>query len=364
MDAQALEARAPISRSETVISSVNKFVVFQTAFIGDVVLVTPLLAKLQEHFVDAAIDVVVIPAAAPLLDNHPAVREVIVYDKRGADRGPGGVIRLVQRLKRGGYDAALIPHRSLRSGIVCSLAGIPRRIGFSTSAAALLMTDVVRYRKEIHETHRNLSLLTPLQIDVTEKILPELFPSAHDKEIVDRLLQHFSAAAKKPLVAIAPGSVWATKRWPVEKFASLAEMCITAGTSVVLIGGDEDRELSSQIIQTVGSSLVIDATGRLPLLQSAELIRRCRVLVTNDSAPLHLGVAMRTPVIAIFGATVPEFGFGPMGENDVVVQRSGLPCKPCAIHGGPKCPLGTFECMLTIDPGTVMTHVRRLAGLA
>lgn len=343
--------------------SVNNILVFQTAFIGDVVLLTPLLTKLQEQIRDAAVDVVVIPAAAPLLANHPAVREVIVYDKRGADKGLPGFLRIIRRLRKGEYDAALIPHRSLRSGLACFLAGIPRRIGFSTSAAAFLMTDVVTYKPNVHETFRNISLLKPLRLDEGNCKLPDVYPSVADKDLVTRFLEGFNPDPARPMVAIAPGSVWATKRWPVDKFASLAAMLLASGKTVVVIGGESDADLASRIIEAAGPGCIIDATGRLTLLQSAELIRRCRVLVTNDSAPLHLGVAVRTPVVAIFGATVPEFGFAPIGEHDVVVQHAGLPCKPCSIHGGHKCPIGTFECMLEIDPAAVMRHVSRLADL-
>ena len=97
--------------------------------------------------------------------------------------------------------------------------------------------------------------------------------------------------------------------------------------------------------------------GELTLLQSGELIRRCRVLIANDSAPMHMAVAVRTPVVAIFGATVPEFGFTPLGEHDVVVQTLGLECRPCAIHGGTSCPIKTFVCMKDIQVADVLDRV-------
>ena len=127
-----------------------KILVFQTAFIGDVILTLPLVQVLHRQMPDVMIDVVAIPATAGLLQNHPAINRVIVYDKRGADRGARGAISLVRRLGALHYDAALIPHRSLRSGLICFGAGIHRRIGFSTSAAPWLLTDVVPYRKEKH----------------------------------------------------------------------------------------------------------------------------------------------------------------------------------------------------------------------
>jgi heptosyltransferase-2 len=148
---------------------------------------------------------------------------------------------------------------------------------------------------------------------------------------------------------MAPGTIWNTKRWPKERFASLAVNFDEAGLEVVLIGGTEDEGICSEIRSLSKSSLVHDASGALTLLQSAELIRRCQLLVCNDSAPMHLATAVGTPVVAIFGATVPAFGFGPTGPFDVVVEVQGLKCRPCSIHGGEKCPIQTFDCMYGIS---------------
>ena len=106
---------------------------------------------------------------------------------------------------------------------------------------------------------------------------------------------------------------------------------------------------------------MFSAAGKLSLLESADLIGRCAVLVTNDSAPLHLGMAMRTPVIALFGPTVPRFGFGPRGKHDEVVEQHGLACRPCSIHGGKSCPIGTFDCMRRITPEIVLNRVQNLS---
>ena len=160
------------------------------------------------------------------------------------------------------------------------------------------------------------------------------------------------------LVAVAPGSVWATKRWPVEKYADVVRALQAEGWYVVCVGSREDAPLCADLLRRAGAG--INAAGRLTLLQSAELLRRCRALISNDSAPMHLAVAMRTTVVAIFGATVPAFGFAPMGENDVVIETEGLTCRPCAIHGGPRCPIGTFVCMHQITADRVLESVRRI----
>jgi heptosyltransferase-2 len=162
------------------------------------------------------------------------------------------------------------------------------------------------------------------------------------------------------MIAIAPGSAWKTKRWLIERFSELSVILANAGFEILIIGGKEDIELGKTIIKTAKHKKIHDATGKLSLLQSAELIRRCKTLVTNDSAPLHIGVAMRTPVVAIFGATVPEFGFAPYGKNDSVIETKNLPCRPCAIHGGNECPIGTFDCMKKIEAKVVAEKVKSL----
>jgi heptosyltransferase-2 len=156
-------------------------------------------------------------------------------------------------------------------------------------------------------------------------------------------------AMNDELVAFAPGSVWATKRWPY--FAELARQQ-AQHARVVVIGSDADRELAEEIVGAT-RGLAIDATGRLSLLASAELIRRSMLIVTNDSAPLHLASAMDTPTIAVFGPTVPEYGFGPLAGHSAVAGHAALACRPCDRHGPNRCPLGHWRCMREITPDAV-----------
>lgn len=334
--------------------------VFHTAFPGDIVLMLPLVQVLKESIPEAVITVVTTPAAAGLVAGHPAVSETIEYDKRGRQRGPGGIIAMASRLRRGNFDCALIPHRSLRSALVCRLAGIPVRIGFHTSAGRLLLTDRVRYENGAHEIERNLALAAPLGITGRGRPLPRIYPTVDDRRSVDEMLRQSHQGNGNPrrgaMVAVAPGSIWETKRWPEERYAELVRLLTAEGFAVVLVGGEQDVPLCRRIAAGDLTS-VIDASGRLSLVQSAELIARCAVLASNDSAPMHLAVAMGTPVVAIFGATAPAFGFAPAGLRDRVVETAGLRCRPCAIHGGKRCPIGTFECMLKITARRVQEEV-------
>lgn len=321
--------------------------VIQTSFLGDTVLTTPLLADLAER---GPVDVVVTPQSAPLLANHPAVGKVIVYDKRGRDEGVLGFAGMAAQLRRNRYAAAYHAQGSVRSAALSLTAGIRERVGFVTSAGRRLYTRCVPY---IENEHHALRLRRLAGVEPTSPARPRLYPGDAERNAVDALLGE-AGLADEAFVAMAPGSVWATKRWP--HYSDLASLL---QSRIVIVGAAADRELARTIVQSVGPR-AIDATGQLSLLASAELISRARALVTNDSAPLHLASAMETPTVAIFGPTVPEFGFGPLAPRSVVLGVASLACRPCDRHGPQRCPLGHWRCMREISPRQVADAVHEL----
>jgi heptosyltransferase II len=325
--------------------------VIQTSFLGDMVLTTPLLAHLATR---GDVDVIGTPAAGALLANHPAVRNVIPYDKRGSDRGVGGFARLARSVRAGRYDRALLAQGSVRSGALALIAGIRERVGFDTSAGRAFYTQRVPY---VEEEHHALRLLRLARETVSIPLRPTLYPGDAERSAVDALL---GARATERLVALAPGSVWATKRWP--EYEALARELVRRAT-VVVIGSADDKELAAEIVNAARGR-AIDATGKLSLLASAELIRRCAVLVTNDSAPQHLASAVNTPTVTIFGPTVPQFGFGPLADHSMTVGLDGLACRPCDRHGPVACPLRHWKCMRDVAVDRVITAVDSLSSRA
>ena len=327
--------------------------VIQTSFLGDVVLTTPLIRQLA---LSGAVDVITTPAAAPLLANNPSVRRVVIYDKRGRDRGVGALWRLARAVRTTGADAtAYCAQGSMRSAILATLAGYRERVGFDTSDGRLLYTRRVAYRADQHHAERLLRLAVGSHaVVVPEALTPSLYPSSEDRAAVDAVLASQGATGDR-LIALAPGSIWATKRWP--GFPGLA-ISLSAHGRIVVIGGPADRDLAAAIRETATDA--IDATGRLSLLASAELLRRSALLVTNDSLPQHLASAVGTPTVTIFGPTVPGFGFGPLAPKSVAVGHESLPCRPCHPHGPPACPLGHHLCMRDLAPRTVLTHALRV----
>ena len=331
----------------------NAVLVIQTAFLGDVVLTTPLLARLAARH--GPVDVVTTPAATPLLETHPAVRQVITYDKRGHDRGLARFRHLADQLAVTRYARVYLPHRSWRSATLALAAHIPERIGFEDSPASFLYTTRVPRPKRTHESIRLLALADapphgarrpPVQLALTE---------------ADRgAAGHWLAAhgITGAFVAVAPGSIWGTKRWP-----RYAEFVAALGEPVVVLGSEADAALAAEVA-AAAPGRAHSAAGALSLRESAAMIERATVLVTNDSAPLHLATGVGTPVVAVFGPTTPAQGFGPIGHGNRVVQESGLWCRPCSPHGPQHCPFGHHACMEGIAVGRVLEAVRAVRSSA
>ncbi len=325
--------------------------VIQTAFLGDVVLTTPLLAALAARH--GPVDVVTTPAAAPLVETHPAVRRVVPYDKRGRDGGWAGLRDLGRRLRAERYERAYLPHRSLRSAVLALLARIPARIGFH-DGWPFFYTEVRRHPPEGHEVDRLLALAE----QPSGAYAPTLHPTADDARVAGDLLRAAGIEEGAPFVAVAPGSIWGSKRWPY--YGELARR-VALQVPVVVVGGPEDAGLGEEIVGAVeggrGRSKAVNACGKLALRQSAALIGRAALLVTNDSAPLHVATAMGTPIVAVFGPTLPEFGFGPIRPGDVALGVAGLDCRPCSRHGPPRCPLGHHRCMRDLTTEVVAAAI-------
>jgi len=337
---------------------IQKILVVQTAFIGDVVLTLPLIQQTATLFPQSEIHVVTIPTSVPLVETHRDVRRVWVFKKRTEHRGVAALWHFAQQLKKEQFELALVPHRSLRSALLVWLARIPRRVGFDRSAGRWLFTDVIPYPTGVHEIERNLQLLRPFWKWKGERILPNIFFTEQDYDNVQRWL-HQHELMEQEFIALAPGSIWATKRWLPERFAQLADELHNLGWPVVLIGGPQDVALAEHI-RSLAQQPIINAAGEFSVRESALLLQYARLLVSNDSAPMHLAVAVRTPVVAIFGPTVPAFGFYPYGENDRVVEDTTLSCRPCGIHGHEKCPLGTHACMQHITVEMVLNAVEEM----
>ena len=318
--------------------------VIQTAFLGDVVLTTPLLSALAARY--GPVDVVTTPAAAALLETHPAVREVIRYDKRGADAGLAGFWRIASRLRaavvRSGRAAApVVALGGARAGSQCAGAdGLRRRPArdYLYHADSARPVGARGGPPAGAGRHRRRGSAFGL-------------PGAGRAGLLRGGRVAGDGGLAAGFVALAPGSIWGTKRWPY-----YPELAAALNGPIVVIGGPEDGEIAATIVERAPTR-VHSAAGALTLRQSAALIARARILVTNDSAPLHLGTAVGTPIVALFGPTAPAQGFGPRGAGDVALGHAALACRPCSAHGPHVCPLLHHRCMRELSVETVVAAV-------
>ena len=336
--------------------------VLQTAFLGDLILTTPVIAALRRRYPGASISLLTTPEGARLFTGDERLTRVMTYDKRGAGKGIRGFLKAVRAVRDGGFDLAVVPHRSIRSALIPLLGRVPFRIGFDRSAGWFLFSMAIPYAEREHEVVRNLRLIAPLDPHHAAP-RPEIRVPGEDEGWAERFLEKAGIEPDMGFLTVAPGSVWPTKRWTGEGYAGLISMALERGP-VVLIGGEDDQSLAYEIVSAVKElggdvSRLTSAVGLANPLQSAAIIGRSRLLVTNDSAPLHMGVAVGTPVCAIFGPTTPEFGFYPLGDRDRVIGKD-LPCRPCRIHGSRACPEGHFRCMREIRPEDVFTEIERI----
>jgi len=337
---------------------INKIAIFQTSFIGDSVLTTPLVQKTAKLFPDAKILVITRPQTDDIFRPMKEVDEIILNDKKGWNK-IAGVWKTAQAIKKAGVDILLVPHRSFRSALIAWLSGVPIRIGFTSSEGWFLYTKTVPFNWMVHDVERNLSLLHGIVKEnfKAEKLNMRYAPSA--EENVARLMKDFNLEGKT-LIGIHPGSAWATKCWPAENYVELISRIQTElKLQAVIVGGRSDADLGEKICQ-LSNGHCASLCGKTSLSDLMALMGHFKLFITNDSGPMHIATAFGVPTLGIFGPTTRELGFFPYGSDSRVIEVKGLDCRPCALHGGKKCPKGHFKCMRLITVEDVFKTVKEM----
>jgi len=339
-----------------------KCLVVQTAYLGDVMLTMPLLGLLRDLPSVRSLVALTTPVGAEFLRGQRALDRIIVYDKRGYDSGLGGFLKTVRDVRHCGFGAAVVPHRSFRSALLPLLSLIPERVGFDESGGRLLLTEQVPYRSLPHEVERVASLALPMGGELPEGRLDFRLrvPEAGVDELAGALASS-GVSDSEPLITAAPGSRWATKRWPAERFgAALEALCGELGARPVVTGSRAEGESGRVAARSAGAGAV-DLTGRLSVSGLLALAARSELVLSNDSAAAHAAAGVGTPTVAVFGPTVPSQGFAPYSERAVVVQAR-LDCRPCGRHGASRCRRGTVECMTLVSARDVVDAALGLIG--
>ncbi|HLK58759.1 MAG TPA: lipopolysaccharide heptosyltransferase II [Chthonomonadaceae bacterium] len=299
--------------------------------IGDLVCTTPALRSLRRLYPQAHIALEVGERALCVLANNPHIDELIRRPDRQGASGKWKFLRLLRRRK---FDLAVLLDDSADMPLIAWLGGVPRRVGLTRKDRfAHLLTDRVPYDETGHEMVDNfLRVVGCLGGDISDP-LPEIFPSPADVQFVDRLLCEAGIRPEERLVALNPGTSALSKNWPPERFAELGNLLSSwPQVRLLLLPGPGDGEITQAIV--AGMRTPPRVLAGTTVMQQAEIQRRCDVLVTGDTGPMHLACATQTPVVALFGITDPkDFGPGYAPGNIVIRKVSGCPgCtwKACA----------------------------------
>ncbi|MSQ47687.1 MAG: lipopolysaccharide heptosyltransferase II [Deltaproteobacteria bacterium] len=337
-----------------------RLLVAQTGFLGDVVLTTPLLATLHRHLSPSSLTVMTTPQAKPLLDCHPVVNQVLVDAKHTEGQGLLGLWCMAQRLRRERFTLAVAPHKSFRTALLLLLAGIPRRIGFRQSPGWFLYHHTAIRDPHRHEVERILCIMRVFGLEPEDcDRQPQVAYGHEARGKAEALLHEGEIDGTAPLFVVCPGSVWATKRWTVDGFAEVVKKLHRDYGRVLLCGGPDDIPIAQQVHERSGQCGV-NLVGRADLQTFMALVDRARLVISNDSAPMHVAVARHVPVVAIFCATTPSLGYGPYSDRAVVVEKKDLFCRPCGRHGSPTCPRGTDDCMRQVTVADVFAGIDTL----
>ncbi|UTW61460.1 glycosyltransferase family 9 protein [bacterium SCSIO 12741] len=318
----------------------NRILVIQTSFIGDVILATSVVEKLHQFYPSASIDFLVRKGNEALLDGHPFLNRVWVWDKQSGKYS--NLLKLSREIKAQSYDLVVNVHRFAASGYLTWTSQAKERSGFAKNPFSFSYTRKVKHEigNGKHEIERNQELIQPW---TDEKPLPpRLYPT-------EKHVQKVQAYQNDPYVVIAPASVWFTKQLPTEKWAELIAS-LNPDLKVHFIGAPQDRDTAQVIIDRAGiEDRAINLAGELSLMESTALMQKATMNYVNDSAPLHLASSVDAPVTAFFCSTVPRFGFGPSGTQGKVAEtEEKLDCRPCGLHGKKECPQQHFKCATTL----------------
>lgn len=312
----------------------RKVLFIQTAFLGDVILATSALEAWHASHPQDCLHVLVRKPMDSLFEGHPWLGKVLAWDKRPRVKGKDWR-RLMRGVRKERYDVVVNLHRHASSGVLTALSMANIRVGYANNPLAWRFTHRMQHRwgDGTHEVERNMALLSPFVAKVKKAFEPRLYPGeAH--------VQEAEEVGARGAVLVMPGSQWATKAWPEGQFGKLLD---EVTDQVILMGAPSERPLCDRLAQ--GRPNVSNAAGELSLLGLVAAVQMAKVVVANDSAPLHVASATDTPTVALFTSTVPRFGFGPRASKHVVVEAATeLHCRPCGRHGRKRCPEGHFKC--------------------
>ena len=308
----------------------KRILVVNVNWVGDVLFSTPFLHALRKNFPDSFIASLVVPRCAEVLKDNPDLNEVLIYDEKGAHFFPWGKIRLVRMLRQKKFDAVYLLHRSFTRRLLAVLAGIPKRIGYAVKWKGFLLTEKIPLpASPLHKVDFFLGLLPPERRgDSRDYVLPV---GKEEESRVRNLLEAKGIAPSESFFVLSPAGNWNQKRWPPERFASLADALVQRHHKKIVITGEKrDLPLVNQIVSMMKEKAVL-LCGETTLNELAALLKRAFLVISNDTGAMHVAHSQGTKVIALFGPTDPHLT-GPSGTHPKIILRKEVGCNddpPC-----------------------------------
>lgn len=332
---------------------------------------TPAIAALSRSQPNASISVLCTPNTAEFVRRDHLVNDVIVYDRRKERKGLSGLRSFAKALAERQFDVAYTFHGSPRTALLLRLAGIPERVGYRGSSLGFLYTKRVHKNARVHDVLRTIDLIKDELDDISRHQFERLCinpddhapwadlraPESGGTGVSDRVSG--ITGSGEPYVVLSPGSAWPTKQWDTEGFRGVAKSYIAKGIRVVIVGAPADVSTARGVSEGLD---VVDLCGETSLEELIAIIKGASCVVCNDSLALHISSATKTPVVVVFCATSPLFGFGPWRNRAVVLEKRDLFCKPCHRHGSRACPTGTRLCMTGVSSSEVVCAVDGFLG--
>jgi len=313
----------------------KKILITRTDRIGDVLLSTPVFRAVREKYPESYIAVIVRPYAKDIVEGNPYIDEVIIYDKYGVHKSFFGSLKFSLNLAKQKFNIAIILHPTNRMHLITFFTGIPERVGFYKKCGFLL-TRRIPHTKQLgqkHELDYTLDVVRAIGIEPTQKLL--FFPLRRDIDLkIKNALREKDVEDTDKLVIVHPAASCVSKRWPSACFAKLADELIKKyGVKIVVISSKEGKTYARDMLNRMHYE-AIDFSGETTVSEIGSLIKRSELLVSNDSGPVHIAVALGTPVISIFGrkdAGLSPVRWRPLGARDIVFHKS-VGCLSCMAH--------------------------------
>lgn len=335
----------------------KRILIIRLSAMGDVLLTTPLLRMVKNHFPGIQIDFVVKERYAPLLRNNPHLNRLLTF---ATDKGFSEVRRLIHQVRKTKYDCIFDLQMNLRSLFFRLFSRGEMKIRYRLGRWNRFL--LVHWRIHLNKYFkpvplRYMELFSPWGVEDDDKGL-ELTIEEDAKQSLTAHLRSRDIGDSEDYVVLAPGAGHWTKRWPAEGFAQVGRYFCKKGKQVVLVGGIEDKGVC-RIVEKNMDIAPGNFAGELSLQETAALLDNAALLISNDTGVMHMGTALGKRVVAIFGPTTRHLGFMPFRTSSIVIERP-LFCRPCSFHGSESCPQDHFQCMRQIHSSDVIRSAETL----